>query len=602
MKSDGSPQSKESPQSIGSPQLVAILRQLRQHLGRIASERIIQRGRHYFDEGRVLSFVHGSECLVGAVRGRRAMPYTVEIFLKEGLPVGQCDCPYDFEDLCKHAIAMLFAASAKQMSGVSASPELTPSEQITTLHGSLIDHQEYVEREKRKIRALSAALSVESSPPSPLGRYTVRSADSGQVYDVVIRDRAYYHASCSCADFRLAQIQTCKHVELVIHYARNRFSEADWRTAIAGQPLAQVYVGSRRSLAGYVPPQASIRIFLNEGAGVDDRNRRDEIERFRVRYHREHGFFAGEDRQDPQVAPSVVIDRYLADLRVAAEHCLVDVDQAVWAILTAAQGEYATTSRFFFSNDTSPLSSLLASVPSVVVTGSREVFLRAMAIRALRPTDCGASCLVLCSANALPRWVTMGFAAAAGDNTQALVCQSFEAYDARENPRTFDFLILDQPDARWTMARKQELRAIPAKRRLMLTAVEPLAQPSVFYDLCAMLPEEYLGPRWRFIPHFCEASDGEDLILRNAGEVFESALGQFVCRLTQSELPPPEQVLLGKDDAARMIACLRRLPAEGLPLLDFNQLLVDADLPFSLESSGLPAWLREGSLAGKDTR
>ncbi|WP_319560710.1 SWIM zinc finger family protein [Marispirochaeta sp.] len=70
--------------------------------------RILERGREYWESGRVSNMHWDDECIVATVRGGDL--YQVEIDL-EGAQIDSvfCDCPYDWDEYCKHVVAVLFA-------------------------------------------------------------------------------------------------------------------------------------------------------------------------------------------------------------------------------------------------------------------------------------------------------------------------------------------------------------------------------------------------------------------------------------------------------------------------------------------------------------
>ncbi len=76
-----------------------------------ASSRIIARGRDYYRKGCILSLdSYSDDKILAQVEGSVPEPYRVEIqFDASGIPVSQCSCPFDWEPLCKHAVAVLIA-------------------------------------------------------------------------------------------------------------------------------------------------------------------------------------------------------------------------------------------------------------------------------------------------------------------------------------------------------------------------------------------------------------------------------------------------------------------------------------------------------------
>ena len=81
------------------------------NLGSWASSLVISRGREYYRGGRVLSLDFDGDTRIQAqVAGGETEPYQVTIqFDPSGMPVAECTCPFDWEPLCKHAVAALLA-------------------------------------------------------------------------------------------------------------------------------------------------------------------------------------------------------------------------------------------------------------------------------------------------------------------------------------------------------------------------------------------------------------------------------------------------------------------------------------------------------------
>lgn len=104
------------------------------------------------------------------------------------------------------------------------------------------------EIERRRQRARDEQPEVENrTPDHPIfGNFRVKSP-SGFTYDVEIRDLAERHFACTCVDFRINGLATCKHVEAVLlhlektaprAYAAAR-SQGSSRVEIVPDPAAQ---------------------------------------------------------------------------------------------------------------------------------------------------------------------------------------------------------------------------------------------------------------------------------------------------------------------------------------------------------------------------
>jgi len=77
----------------------------------------------------------------------------------------------------------------------------------------------------RQERAKATPLKVLKRPVSgPFGDYTVKSA-SGQTYRVAVRGPGLFENYCSCPDFAVNTLGTCKHIEAMLFQLRKRHSK-----------------------------------------------------------------------------------------------------------------------------------------------------------------------------------------------------------------------------------------------------------------------------------------------------------------------------------------------------------------------------------------
>jgi len=75
---------------------------------------------------------------------------------------------------------------------------------------------------ERQQRAAAAPLKILKRPaPGPYGDYSVKSA-SGRTYKVAIRGLGLFENYCSCPDFAINTLGTCKHVEAMLLRLRKR--------------------------------------------------------------------------------------------------------------------------------------------------------------------------------------------------------------------------------------------------------------------------------------------------------------------------------------------------------------------------------------------
>lgn len=78
----------------------------------------------------------------------------------------------------------------------------------------------------RQQRAQNAIASILVQPDGrAYGDYEVKSA-SGRTYRVAMRGRSLFENFCSCPDFAVNTLGTCKHIEALLHRLRERFGSS----------------------------------------------------------------------------------------------------------------------------------------------------------------------------------------------------------------------------------------------------------------------------------------------------------------------------------------------------------------------------------------
>lgn len=105
-------------------------------LSDIVNEQVLQRGQHYYREGRFRSLVQtGEVAWKAAVEGTERYQVLIESD-SEGEFTCECTCPYDRGPVCKHVIAVLYAveevSSETSVAGVIQTPE-SKSEQVQAI-------------------------------------------------------------------------------------------------------------------------------------------------------------------------------------------------------------------------------------------------------------------------------------------------------------------------------------------------------------------------------------------------------------------------------------------------------------------------------------
>ena len=100
------------------------------------------------------------------------------------------------------------------------------------------------EIEKRVARARTEPMKVRNLDPAEefFSTFAVVSGTSGAPYSVEIRSLVSRENSCSCPDFRVSRLGTCKHVEAVLHRLRTGRPKKFEETARRGSPKAEIFL------------------------------------------------------------------------------------------------------------------------------------------------------------------------------------------------------------------------------------------------------------------------------------------------------------------------------------------------------------------------
>jgi superfamily II DNA or RNA helicase len=201
-----------------------------ERLEEVASQAIVRRGIAYFKEDRVTALGWNGERVWAAVEGSRPGAYQVELsFDEEAELVVDCDCPFDWEPACKHAVAVLLAYGARQ-----------PVSQARA------DGAASAAVEARAQRGRSEVEVKHVSGDRWLGTWEARSIASAAAghppYRVELRSVSERLNHCTCPDLATNRLGTCKHIEAVRHRLRKRAPKKFERYAREGPPLSIVHL------------------------------------------------------------------------------------------------------------------------------------------------------------------------------------------------------------------------------------------------------------------------------------------------------------------------------------------------------------------------
>lgn len=222
-----------------------------------ASARTLARGVDYYRKGRVLSLEsYENKPITARVEGTLDEPYDVEVrFDPLGMPKSKCACPFNWEPLCKHAVAVLLAwqqsetGSEPTLAGSSPASDTGPMDQAA--RESYLRDLADIERGLRRASAQEQGLKLVDKPRhGPLGTYTVGSGNfnrGGVDYRVTVRDAQWEHATCQCLDFKTNELGTCKHIERVRQYLSARPRAKRLELAARKTRRLWAYLGTRDS-------------------------------------------------------------------------------------------------------------------------------------------------------------------------------------------------------------------------------------------------------------------------------------------------------------------------------------------------------------------
>ena len=176
----------------------------------IASESVILQGLNYFKENRVTDLHWEDSSLCAMVEGSRPDdPYRVELSHDEHQQLRVlCECAFDREPVCKHAIAVLF----------SYADQLSYEEEIGSAKDLAIEERTKRGRNEVKIHQVSGKPWFGTWRASSIASATHRK----QTYMVHIRSLHTRSNYCTCPDLATNQLGTCKHIEAVLHRIRKR--------------------------------------------------------------------------------------------------------------------------------------------------------------------------------------------------------------------------------------------------------------------------------------------------------------------------------------------------------------------------------------------
>ena len=199
-----------------------------ERLKTIASDDTVKQGLAYFSEKRVFALDVLDNVLTAQVEDADVTePYWVELTQGEGNElVVSCDCPES--GFCKHAIAALY--SYAEEFGYDDDKIL----------GSAVD-EAILERVKKgrnevAVKLISGNLGFGTWQATSI----ISATHTKKSYQVQIRSLDQRLNYCTCPDLATNRLGTCKHIEAVLHFAKNKPGYKQLKKA--GSPVSFAYL------------------------------------------------------------------------------------------------------------------------------------------------------------------------------------------------------------------------------------------------------------------------------------------------------------------------------------------------------------------------
>jgi superfamily II DNA or RNA helicase len=178
-------------------------------LHQLAAEAMVRDGLDDFKEKRVTEVAREGDMLFAEVEDASGGELlSLSVTLNEaGLPVAECPCKHH-AGLCRHAIAALFAYSARQEddAGLRGAEESAIAER----------------RERGRTEVKVTKLDGEPWFGTWQARTISKATHYPRDYTVHIRSLTRRANYCNCLDFAVNQLGTCKHIEAVLHRIAKR--------------------------------------------------------------------------------------------------------------------------------------------------------------------------------------------------------------------------------------------------------------------------------------------------------------------------------------------------------------------------------------------
>lgn len=165
----------------------------REYLQSLATAASFSRGKDYFRSQSVGRIAREGDKFTAKVHG--SYPYKVQLLLRPGGAKLKCSCPYDFEGICKHAVALGLAVLAEfgpRLAAGPAAPTFSPAALEAALRAAPASVQlaflaDALRRDKalaQQFLAHARPVVAASAPPPPPAAFTIDSI-STEVYEAL---------------------------------------------------------------------------------------------------------------------------------------------------------------------------------------------------------------------------------------------------------------------------------------------------------------------------------------------------------------------------------------------------------------------------------
>ena len=568
-------------------------------LQRIASKKILQRGIAYFREDRVIELSWGGTWAEALVEGSRPrLPYQVRIELEGGEVGVECDCPFDGEPVCKHAVAALVAASARA--------------ELSEAGWARMEERARLERqvsgaEHVKVRHVAGDRWFGTWVASSEALHGRRA----RTWRVQIRSLGSTLNHCSCPDFATNRLGTCKHIEAVLARLRKRAPKKYERLAEAPPPLWVVGLDTASEEAPVVR--------LERGAADVS------LDELLSPWFDAEGRFSGRLPDDLLSLPALLDGRdgvLLADEAIEYGRLVADEERhqarasALRSSVRRAEGRLPGLRATLYPYQVEGLSFLVGNGRALLADdmGLGKTLQAIAACHHLISEGTAARVLILCPASLKAQWareierftghdvqVVQGAALARREQWRRratftianyeLLLRDHEQVQASLAP---DVLVLDEAQRikNWRTRTADLVKRLRTRFAYVLTGTPLENRLEDLYSLMQVVDPRILGPLWRFHADFHVLDDrGHVLGYRNLGELrrrLSPVLLRRDRRLVRDQLPERIQqqldvplTRLQRDvhddavDSARRIAAIRHrrplTPSEKLRLLQSLQ-------------------------------